>query len=173
MQEIWKNATGLEFHQVSNMGRIRTVDRTLPCGDGFRKYKGKIKKPSDNGGGYLIVTLCDNYEKTNFYVHRLVAEAFVENIGNKPRVNHKDTNKKNNHFSNLEWTTAKENTEHAIKMGLMSVVKRKNHRYVLDTQTGIFYDSVLQAASAKSINWHLLYTWLSKPHRNKSSLIYT
>ena len=71
--------------------------------------------------GYHRVVLSKNNKSYNFLVHRLVAEAFVPNPHNKPCVNHKDCNPENNHYSNLEWVTHKENNnyaEHGRKNGL-------------------------------------------------------
>jgi len=58
--------------------------------------------------------LSKNNRRRNIPIHRLIATAFIENIDNKPQVNHIDGNKKNNNISNLEWCTASENMRHAI-----------------------------------------------------------
>lgn len=73
---------------------------------------------------YGVVTTCENGKQKSHYVHRLVAEAFIPNPENKPCVNHKDGNPKNNHIDNLEWVTFKENTVHAINTGLIDYAKR-------------------------------------------------
>ena len=73
---------------------------------------------------YEALGLYVNGKQKNYYVHRLVAEAFIPNPENKPQVNHKDGNPKNNHVSNLEWVTAKENIAHAYKKGLISIEQR-------------------------------------------------
>ena len=64
----------------------------------------------------------------NFYIHRLVAIAFIENPYNKKTVNHKDGNKLNNHVSNLEWATRSEQELHAFKNNLKQSVKGEKHR---------------------------------------------
>lgn len=71
-----------------------------------------------NGTGYKMVTI-SGLDKKDFMVHRMVAELYIPNPENKPWVNHIDGNKENNHFSNLEWVTEKENSKHARQNGLM------------------------------------------------------
>ena len=77
--------------------------------------------------GYPTVHLAYGNNKGNAVVHRLVAQTFIPNPDNKPCVNHKDGNKENNHVSNLEWVTHKENTAHAIATGLFDPKNPANH----------------------------------------------
>lgn len=73
----------------------------------------------ENGSGYYTIALCSGYTKAGksttirAYVHRLVAEAFCDNVFSLPQVNHKNGNKKDNHWLNLEWVSAKDNIKHA------------------------------------------------------------
>lgn len=96
---IWKEIVGFENYQISNTGLI--------------KKEGKILKPFDNGGYDRILLRKDGISKKKL-IHRLVAEHFISNQNNKPQVNHKDLNTKNNNVDNLEWVTNKENVQHAI-----------------------------------------------------------
>lgn len=102
--EVWKDVTGYENHyMVSNKGRVRalggiTVRKILP------KYKNK--------DGYMFVVLTQNKNQKCYKVHRLVAQEFIPNPENKPQVNHKNGIKADNSVENLEWCTAKENSEH-------------------------------------------------------------
>lgn len=102
--EEWKPIPGYDGYFVSNFGNVRS--------EKFKKPR--IMKGSDNGYGYLVVGLCKDNVRTNHYVHRLVAQAFVANPSKLPQVNHKDYNKKNNNADNLEWTTALENTRYSL-----------------------------------------------------------
>lgn len=87
----------------------------MPNG-GFKTIKEKILKCSRNSiNNYIVVTLKYKGKNKRFYVHRLVAEAFINNIDNKSQVNHIDGNKENNCSNNLEWVNAKENIQHALK----------------------------------------------------------
>lgn len=78
--------------------------------------------------GYRQVSLYDNNGRQKLhYVHRLVTQAFVPNPENKPCVNHLDGDKLNNHVSNLEWATHKENAQHAYDTGLKTQYKGSKH----------------------------------------------
>jgi len=77
-----------------------------------------------NGTGYKNVKLWDGSKTIIMYLHILVATHFIANPENKPEVNHKDGNKENNHFSNLEWNTRLENMTHAYDSGLFSEYRR-------------------------------------------------
>ena len=103
--EIWKDIKDYEnLYQGSNWGRVKSLDRWVKDTNGsLRFYKGRILKPGTNTCGYLQVSLYKNGKEKIFYVHRLVAEAFIPNPNNLPEVNHRDENKQNNSVENLEW----------------------------------------------------------------------
>lgn len=112
--EIWKDIKGFEGqYQVSNFGRIRSLDRYV-IGKSKSKYlkKGKIMKLDVNSKGYCNICLHKNAKPVYVGVHRLVAEAFIPNPLNLPCVNHKDENPSNNHVDNLEWCTYKYNSNY-------------------------------------------------------------
>jgi len=113
---IWKKY-GKIYHgyegdyQVSNYGRIKSL--TFRNGI-IQKPKEIIMKPTDNGHGYKIIGLRKaKHKKKNFYVHRLVAEAFIPNPQNYFCINHKDYNRGNNYFENLEWCTIEYNNKYS------------------------------------------------------------
>ena len=83
-------------------------------GDIINKRNGRKIKPQKNDKGYLRVSIGGKL----MFVHRLVAEKYVPNPNNKPQVNHIDGNKLNNNYTNLEWTTNKENRQHALTHNL-------------------------------------------------------
>lgn len=98
--EIWKIITTHPNYEISTFGNVRRSDTK------------ELKALSVATGGYLKVTLYPN-PKT-FMVHRLVAIEFINNEDSKPQVNHIDSNRQNNHISNLEWVTCKENMQHCV-----------------------------------------------------------
>lgn len=79
----------------------------------------------DKDGYKRIALFVEQGKRKKIHVHRLVATYYVENPNNKPIVNHMDGDITNNHYTNLEWVTASENTIHAIKIGLIDIEKRR------------------------------------------------
>ena len=122
-QEIWKPIKNYEnFYEVSNFGRVRSVDRTIyfKNGKGSRKYKGQILKQKYHNG-YAMVNLNKNKDLKVLYVHRLVAETFLDNPNEYKCVNHIDGIKANNASDNLEWCTSAYNNRHARENGLVKI----------------------------------------------------
>lgn len=103
--EVWKDIKGYEgLYQVSSNGRVKS------CAKGITKNrirKEKILKSSANLGGYLNVVLTKNKERRSLYVHRLVGVAFIENPESKPQINHINSLRSDNKYTNLEWCTSK------------------------------------------------------------------
>lgn len=126
--ETWKDIAGYEgLYQVSTHGRVKALARVVTCKNGTLKpLRERVLTPHFNTNGYLWVHLNRNNEKEFWFVHRLVALAFVPNPQNKPFVNHKTGKKTDNVADLLEWTTRKENVAHAFSTGLMSHAGEKN-----------------------------------------------
>ena len=118
--ETWRDIEGYEgSYQVSDLGNVRSVDRVDASGN---KRKGRPRKLTVDRYGYHVVGLTRDSVMKYLKVHRLVAQAFIPNPDNKPDVNHINGVKTDNRVSKLEWCTPKENTRHAIEMGLYNPV---------------------------------------------------
>lgn len=117
MIEIWKSIPGYEgLYEVSNTGQIRSLDMYVKVGFGaYRLQKGKVLSPAKDKYGYLVVSLTYNGKHKTIKVHRLVAQAFIENPDNLPEVNHKDEDKTNNIVENLEWCNHKYNMNYGTR----------------------------------------------------------
>ena len=95
----------------------------------YSHFRDRFLKIQHNRNGYCYVTLYRDRKPKMFFVHRLVAICFIENPENFPHINHKDGNKENNHWRNLEWCTPLQNNVHARCMGLNDISKSNSERW--------------------------------------------
>lgn len=145
MQEIWKDIPNYEgLYQVSNLGNVKSLERTVNHLNGVRTVHEKILKPVIDNTGYYVVSLWKNNKHLRIHIHRLVAKTIISNIQNKPFINHIDGNKLNNNVNNLEWCTCKENNIHAYKIGLNNSYRKVN-QYDLDGNYIKTWNSIKEA----------------------------
>lgn len=112
MNEQWQDIPGYEgVYAVSNFGRVKRYP-------GYQAKTERLLKPRIKNSGYLFVTLTTNNRKRNFYIHSLVARAFIGERPPRMDVNHKDGIKTNNCADNLEFVSRTENMSHARQLGL-------------------------------------------------------
>lgn len=116
--EEWRDIKGYEgYYQVSNLGRVRSLDReVLSKGGSFRKVRSRVLLNIKSYSGYLLVNLFKEGKGESLRVHRLVMLSFMYIDNNEElHVNHIDGNKLNNNLCNLEWSTPTDNIEHAFE----------------------------------------------------------
>jgi NUMOD4 motif-containing protein/HNH endonuclease len=121
-KENWMDIKGLEgFYQISDRGMVKSLPRKIVTSHGVtRNVLGGILRPNKSERGYLTIKIgISKLCKKHYFLHKMIAEAFIPNPYNKKHVNHKDGNKLNNQISNLEWVTFKENIIHAFENGLI------------------------------------------------------
>lgn len=125
--EVWKDIEGYEgLYQVSNKGRVKSLERTVWTGRGYyQTLPERILKPCKDSRGYLYVNLCKEGKRKTCRIHRLVAQAFIDNPDNLPEVNHIDEDKENNAIENLEWCTSKDNINFGTHNQRMAEKKSK------------------------------------------------
>lgn len=119
-KEVWKDIPGYEGkYQASTLGKIRSLNYN-------NEKHCKILSPARNLKGYLQLNLRINGQVRCKKVHRLVAETFIQNLQNRPQVNHINGVKDDNRVENLEWCTNLENTQHSwIFLNRKSPIKGK------------------------------------------------
>ena len=119
MSEVWKaipNFVG--YYEASSMGRIKSVERIVRSGRGYKTVSSTILKPSLDEWGYEKVSLRKDGKSYSKKVNRLIAQTFIPNPNNYPQVNHIDGIKTNNCVENLEWCTPSQNMMHCHANGL-------------------------------------------------------
>jgi len=124
--EIWKDIDNYNgYYQVSNLGRVRSLDRYIKNRNGYRLKKGQLLKPAILKNGYSNHRLWKDNKLKNLTEHRLVAIAFIPNPNNYKEVNHLNGDKLDNRIENLEWVTRSENIIHSYETGLQKPKKSK------------------------------------------------
>lgn len=128
--EEWRPIKDYEgLYEVSNKGRVKAL---WFHNNISHLRKEHIMAQTDNGHGYLVVSLTRDGKRKNHYVHRLVADAFIENNAGLPYVNHKDYNTKNNESNNLEWCTPSYNSFYSVcnRGRRKAVIGKSGHQFI-------------------------------------------
>lgn len=181
MVEIWENIKILGFeklYMVSNLGRVKSLKRIINHPKkGKSLLKEKILKAKIDSTGYPRVILHFNKLSKTVRVHRLVAECFVDGHFNNAIVNHIDSNKTNNIYSNLEWTDKSGNQIHAIKNGkfrppVMIGSSNVRSKKVINIITNKVFCSAKETSSYTGINYSYLVQMLNGRRKNKTNFKY-
>lgn len=113
--EKWAKIEGYKpIYYVSNYGRVKSIERVTMCNTGKGVRKERILKCGDRKGYKDVYLFDENGKRHQKLVHRLVAQAFIENPNNLPEIDHIDANKANNKVTNLKWVTHKENCNNPL-----------------------------------------------------------
>ena len=190
--EEWRDIMGFDGYQVSNMGRIRSVDRTIMVGYHKRDFVGLILKTNKDKDGYEGVNLKIGSKSYRKKIHRLVAEAFIDNPDNYPCIDHINGIRDDNRVENLRWCTvkmnanyelAKKNRSSAIKQSYVSNPNLRTIRantfgksnmqrvevFQNDISLGVF-DSQIQASKCLGISQSIISQCARKGIKSKKGI---
>lgn len=147
-EEIWKPIENFDGdYLISNLGRVYSAPRTVDFGHRSRIINGTVLKPKRHKGGYLCVVL----RRKDYFVHRLVAEAFIPNPNGYMEVNHIDEDKTNNSVQNLEWCDRKYNANYGTIRKRQSEARAKSFT-VMNEETREVYSSPISAFRSTGIH---------------------
>lgn len=155
--ELWRDIQGYEgLYQVSNYGRVRSLERTIIDKNGRKMwFKGKILKYGKTKKGYLYVCLCNNGDTYCPYIHKLVAQEFIPNPNNYDVVHHIDHDPTNNRVENLVWMKSEQHyLEHMDERG-EAVKESKSipvYQYTLDRKYVREWESASEAAKTLGLS---------------------
>ena len=157
MEEIWKPIKGYEnLYEVSNTGKVKSLKYR-------KKYEQKEIAINLRKDGYLQVQLNKQGHQKIYLVHRLVAQAFLDNPDNKPYINHLDCDPSNNNVNNLEWCTQSENMQYASKLGRI----KSSSIIATNLKTGEekFYINACEAEKDLKITRQAIYSVLKNQYK--------
>lgn len=134
--EVWKPVVGYEgYYEISNLGRLKSVERMVKQGNHLRYVPERIKKPQRASDGYPAYTLCKDCKSRTVRTHLLLAKAFIPNPDNKGYVDHINTDINDFRLENLRWVTAKENANNPTTLKKRKLLdKKKISRKTLQTK---------------------------------------
>jgi hypothetical protein len=171
MKEIWKDIENYEgYYQVSNLGRVRSLDRIISYNTKRYFKTGRILSVNKNKNNYYCVYLSVKGIKKMKYVHRLVAETFIKKPSGYDNVNHKDFDTYNNNVYNLEWCTQKYNVNYSFDNGRMPLPPFQEPKAIIRNDGKIF-SSLLEAGEDLKINSSIICNQLKG--RQKTAKGYT
>lgn len=153
---IWRDIPDFDMYEVSDEGQVRR--------------KAQILKPGSIPTGHLTIALCRGKGKPkSMYVHRLVAQAFLDNPNNKPLVNHKNGDPKDNRLDNLEWSTYSENNTHAYRSnGRRAAIELKVVAVDDNGELVMSFRSIADAARVVGVTPHAIWSAIQRNGKCKN-----
>lgn len=148
----WRCIFEYENYQVSNKGRVRSINRYIQCSNGVVRHVDERELTPSSNKGYLEVCLYKDGQAATKQIHRLVAAAFLPNPQNLAEVDHIDGNKQNNRVENLRWISHVDNIAAAKNNGQLNTefwlksIQKSNSKPVKDLVSGKSYSSMQEAA---------------------------
>lgn len=149
MKEIWKVMKESNNYEISNYGKVRTIK------------SGKIRKTTINNKGYEQIIICINKKPQSFYIHRLVANNFIENPNNYKEINHINENKLDNRVCNLEYCNTKYNCNYGTRNIRIIDSKRDTFKTIIqkDKNNNIIkvWKDIIEIQENTNYNKHNIY----------------